>query len=167
MMGSPKDEKGGDSAERQHEVTLTKGFWLLEIEVTQEMWKSVMGENPSHFNGDNLPVEKVSWDDCKEFIKKLQHEAPEGMELRLPCESEWEYACRAGTRTAFSFGNTLNGDKANCNGKMPYGTETKGPFLKRTTPVKSYAPNAGDYTICTETSGNSVKIFTVIIRAAV
>ena len=141
MMGSPESEKERDNDETQHKVTLTKGFWLLEHEVTQKMWKSIMGENPSDFKGDTLPVEKVSWDDCKEFIKKLQGEAPEGMEFRLPTEAEWEYACRAGTTTVFSFGNSLNGDKANCDGNKLYGTNTKGPSLKITTPVMTHAPN--------------------------
>ena len=131
----------GNEDEKQHKVTLTKGFWLLEHEVTQKMWKNVMDQNPSNFKGDNLPVETVSWNDCKEFIRKLQSEAPAGMEFRLPTEAEWEYACRAGTTTAFSFGNSLNGDKANCSGIYPYGTNTKGPFLEKTTPVMTYPPN--------------------------
>ena len=74
----------------QHEVTLTKGFWLGKYPVTQAQWKSVMGKNPSCFKGDNLPVENVSWNDCQKFCKNV------GLGLRLPTEAEWEYACCAG-----------------------------------------------------------------------
>ena len=83
-----------------------------------------------------LPVECVSWNDCQEFCKKA------GLGLRLPTEAEWEYACRAGTQTAYFWGNALNGDKANCHGNYPCGTTTKGRYLQKTTPVGSYAPNA-------------------------
>jgi len=73
----------------QHQVTLTKGFWMAKTEVTQAQWKSVMRENPSEFKGNNRPVENVSWDDCQAFCQKTG--------LRLPTEAEWEYACRAGS----------------------------------------------------------------------
>ena len=141
MMGSLKSEKGRSRDETQHQVTLTKGFWMLEIPVTQLMWKSVMGKNPSWFKGDNLPVECVNWNDCQEFIRKLNGLFDSSLRFRLPTEAEWEYACRAGTITAFSFGNSLNGDKANCDGRSPYGTNTKGPYLGETTPVMTYVPN--------------------------
>ncbi|MBR6020824.1 MAG: formylglycine-generating enzyme family protein [Kiritimatiellae bacterium] len=86
MMGS----RNGDSDEQPvHEVTLTTGFWMAKTEVTQAQWKSVMGKNPSAHEGDNLPVECVSWADCQEFCEKTG--------LSLPTEAEWEYACRAGT----------------------------------------------------------------------
>ena len=97
-MGSPPSEADRDSDEAQHRVTLTRGFWLGKYEVTQGQWEAVMGSNPSHFKGSNLPVEQVSWDDCQEFIRKLNARfASEGGGYRLPTESEWEYACRAGT----------------------------------------------------------------------
>lgn len=79
----------------EHKVKLTKGFWLLETEVTQAMWQSVMGENPSYFKGDRNPVENVSWNDCQEFCKKLSQKL--GPQVQLPTEAQWEYACRAGT----------------------------------------------------------------------
>ena len=88
-MGSPMEELGRDEMETQHQVTLTKGFWMAKTEVTQTQWKSVMGNNPSYHEGDNLPVEQVSWEDCQEFCQKA--------DLALPTEAEWEYACRAGT----------------------------------------------------------------------
>ncbi|MDO4628670.1 MAG: SUMF1/EgtB/PvdO family nonheme iron enzyme [Planctomycetia bacterium] len=130
----------------QHQVTLTKGFWLLETQVTQEMWKSVMGNNPSWFKflffttRPKHPVENVSWDDCQDFCRKLTQKI--GMKISLPTEAQWEYACRAGTTTPFNFGSTLNGDKANCNGNYPYGTSTEGTYHEKTVAVKSYAPNA-------------------------
>ncbi|MBP5320902.1 MAG: formylglycine-generating enzyme family protein [Kiritimatiellae bacterium] len=139
MMGSPKTEPGRRDDEVRHQVTLTKGFWMGETEVTQKQWMSVMGENPSRFKGDGLPVEQVSWEDCQRFVTKVNREL--GFGLRLPTEAEWEYACRAGTVTAYSWGNILNGDKANCDGRHPYGTDTEGRYLERTVPVESYAPN--------------------------
>ncbi|MCP4647051.1 MAG: formylglycine-generating enzyme family protein, partial [bacterium] len=89
----------------QHQVTISKPFYLQSTEVTQGQWKVVMGSNPSHFQncGDDCPVEGVSWDDAQEFIKKLNRR--EGTDkYRLPTEAEWEYACRAGSTTRFSWG---------------------------------------------------------------
>ena len=142
LMGSPKDEEDRWYDETQHEVTLTRGFWLLETSVTQALWKAAMGENPIDFPGDTLPMAQVSWYDCAEFISKLNAAgyAPKGWMFDFPTEAEWEYACRAGTTTPFNFGSSLNGDKANCNGGVPYGT-TRGAYIEKTTPVKSYAPN--------------------------
>ncbi len=98
MMGSPPSESGRDSDETRHKVTLTKGFHMQTTEVTQGQWKAVMGKNPSYFEncGDNLPVEKVSWNDAKEFIRKL-NERDENHKYHLPTEAQWEYAARAGT----------------------------------------------------------------------
>ena len=143
MMGSPKSEDG-DSDETQHRVTLTKGYWLGKYEVTQRQWESMMGDNPSRFQSDNRPVENVSWTDCQRFITQVDAltRSQLGGEARLPTEAEWEYACRAGTTTAYSWGNALNGDKANCDGSHPYGTTTKGRCRKSTSNVGSYSPNA-------------------------
>ena len=140
-MGSPTSEEDRFDDEKLHHVRLTKGFWALESETPQALYKKIMGTNPSHFKGDNLPVETVSWDDATEFCRKLTERLPEGIKASLPTEAQWEYACRAGTTTPFSFGGVLNGDKANCNGNCPYGTSTKGTYLERTTPVKSYDAN--------------------------
>ena len=100
MMGSPEDEKYRDGDEIRHQVTLTKGFWLGKYPVTQAQWRRVMGANPSHFAGENNPVESVSWNDCKKFIKKIN--SAKGLDARFPTEAEWEYACRAGTEGAYS-----------------------------------------------------------------
>ena len=124
-------------------MVITKGFWLAETETTQAFWKAVMGQdnNPSFNKGDNLPVEGVSWNDCQVFIKKLNEKTKDkGLRFRLPSEAHWEYACRAGTTTPFSFGSMLNGDKANCNGNDPYGKVLS--KVLNTTPVGSYSANA-------------------------
>ena len=142
-MGSPSSEDGHEGDETQHRVTLTKGYWLGKYEVTQRQWESVMGNNPSYFKGGDRPVENVSWKDCQEFCRKVNDAAIQqfGGGARLPTEAEWEYACRAGTTTAFSWGNALNGDKANCNGNYPCGTTVKGCYREQTADVGSYSPN--------------------------
>ena len=143
MMGSPESEDGRDNDETQHRVTLTKGFWLGKYEVTQSQWQSVMGNNPSYFKSNDRPVENVSWEDCQQFIQKVNASAKQqlGGGARLPTEAEWEYACRAGTTTAYYWGNALNGDKANCDGNNPCGTTAKGQFKGETTSVGSYGAN--------------------------
>jgi len=127
MMGSPESEKGRDKGEPQHEVTITKPFFMGKYEVTQEQWESVMGKNPSEVKGAKLPVTRVSWDDCQEFINKLNAKTNGG--YRLPTEAEWEYACRAGTTTAYSYGGNLTKSDANIDGRS-------------TKAVGSYKPNA-------------------------
>ena len=102
MMGSYNYDDPSDEDEKgvygKHKVRITKGFWLGKYEVTQKQWQSVMGDNPSHFIDGDRPVENVSWDDCQEFIQKVNYEIRRQMggEARLPTEAEWEYACRAG-----------------------------------------------------------------------
>ncbi len=134
-LGSPKNEKGRNRNERQHEFE-TNGFWMAKYLVTQAQWESVMGNSPSYFNGANLPVEQVSWEDCYNFIKKCS--ASGG--LRLPHEDQWEYACRGGmgNKQAFYWGDILNGDKANCKGIVQYGTSDQGIYLRKTAEVGSY-----------------------------
>ena len=114
MMGSPVSEKGHRKDETQHEVTLTKPFYMGKYEVTQEQWETIMGDNPSKIKGEKLPVINVSWLDCQEFIKKLNENTNGG--YRLPTEAEWEYACRAGTTTVFSYGDSITKSDANIYG---------------------------------------------------
>jgi formylglycine-generating enzyme required for sulfatase activity len=112
MMGSPASEKGRNENETQHEVTLTKPFYMGKYEVTQEQWQAVMGNNSSSRTKEaRLPVTNVSWLDCQEFIKKLNAKTSGG--YRLPKEAEWEYACRAGTTTVYSFGDKITPQDAN------------------------------------------------------
>jgi len=133
MMGSPASEKGRQKDETQHEVTISKDYYLGVTEVTQGQYESVMGTNPSFFQGDkirgsssNHPVEYVSWKDAVEFCKKLSElpeEMTDGRVYRLPTEAEREYACRAGSKSAYSFGESSEslGDyawfKENSNGQ--------------------------------------------------
>ena len=95
VMGSPDTEEWRRNDETQHKVRITTAFYLQTTEVTQQQWQAVMGNNPSKFKGDNLPVESVSWDDAVAFCDKLRD--MECKRYRLPTEAEWEYACRAGS----------------------------------------------------------------------
>ncbi len=100
MMGS---EDGRSNERPVHRVRITQGFWMGRHEVTQAQWQAVMGTNPSSFQGMDHPVENVSWNDSQEFMGRLSEIV--GYEFRLPTEAEWEYACRAGTETAYYFGD--------------------------------------------------------------
>ena len=110
-MGSPETEEGRQDDEHQHQVTISKAFYMQTTEVTQGQWKEVMGTEPwkgKEFSecvkeGANYPASYVSWDDAVAYCKKLSEK--EGKTYRLPTEAEWEYACRAGTQTRWSFGN--------------------------------------------------------------
>lgn len=104
-MGLPSNDPGRAEDEGPiHHVTISKAFYMGKYEVTQKQWQEVMGNNPSQFKSDNLPVEQVSWEDIQGFIKKL-NEMEGKNKYRLPTEAEWEYAARAGTTTRYSFGN--------------------------------------------------------------
>ncbi|MEO1610285.1 MAG: formylglycine-generating enzyme family protein [Pseudomonadota bacterium] len=117
-MGSPEDEADRYSDEGpQHDVTFAQGFWMFETAVTQALYEAVMGNNLSNFQGVRLPVEKVSWNEAKEFIERLNARLP-GLDLRLPSEAEWEYACRAGTGTHYSFGDTIAKEQVNFDGNV-------------------------------------------------
>ncbi|GIT28582.1 MAG: hypothetical protein Ct9H300mP1_06280 [Planctomycetaceae bacterium] len=113
MMGSPETESDREDDETQHRVTITKPFYLGVTEVTQEQYQKVMGTNPSRKSrGPQNPVENVSWADAVEFCGKLSAmpaEKTAGHVYRLPTDAEWEYACRAGTTTAYSFGDDASG----------------------------------------------------------
>ena len=106
-MGSPKDEPGRDDDEGpQHDVHITRGFWLGEIPVAQCQWEAVMGSDskPSFFKGRWHPVEQVTWDECMAMAKALSDLVP-GLDATLPTEAQWEYACRAGSTGAFHDGS--------------------------------------------------------------
>jgi formylglycine-generating enzyme required for sulfatase activity len=106
LMGSPSTEVGRLSWEDQVKVTLSKGFWMAKTEVTQKQWESLMGSNPSEFEGDDLPVDSVIWDDAQKFLVKLNERLgnEDGGSMGLPTEAQWEYACRAGETDAYSGG---------------------------------------------------------------
>lgn len=141
MMGSSENEpaRGGD--ETQHKVILTKGFWMGETTVTQALWQQVMATNPSHFKGNDLPVEMVSWENCQQFLAVLNGKQPE-LNLCLPTEAQWEYACRAGSRYIFHFGNSITTEQVNYNAEYPLKGSPKGEFRQRTVGVRELPANA-------------------------
>jgi formylglycine-generating enzyme required for sulfatase activity len=141
MMGSPQSEPERLDDEQQHKVILTRGFWLAETACTQALWLAVMEDNPSSFKGDDRPVDSVSWNDAQAFIKNINTDIP-SLELHLPTEAQWEYACRAGTATPFHFGSTITTDQANFNGNYPYNKGPKGESRKKTVSVKTFSCNA-------------------------
>lgn len=114
--------------------------------ITQAQYEAVMGNNPAtQYDGDrfvapNKPVVGVSWQDAIAFCERLSEQT--GKPYRLPSEAEWEYACRAGTKTPFHFGDTIKTDLANYNGNSTYGLAPKGTYRDQTTPVGSFSANA-------------------------
>jgi serine/threonine-protein kinase len=132
-MGSPdSDPDARDDEKPQHEVNITKPFYLGKYEVTQQQWEAIMGNNPSRFKQLDDPVENVSWEDCQRFIAKL-NEKCSGADFYLPTEAQWEYACRAGTTTRFSFGD----DAAAFEDYAWFGSNAGG----RTKPIGLKKPN--------------------------
>jgi formylglycine-generating enzyme required for sulfatase activity len=151
IMGSPPDEPERRPDEGQVEVTLTKGFWMGKYEATQGQWKSAFGKLPGAATAqlpeqDGLPVGNVNFAEAEGFCRKLTERGhasgalPKEWEFRLPTEAQWEYACRAGTTTATSFGNALSSRQANFMGK-PYNGAKAGPSLGRAARVGTYPAN--------------------------
>jgi formylglycine-generating enzyme required for sulfatase activity len=139
LMGSPASEPKSYNGERpQHQVTVPN-FWMGKYQVTQAQWQAIMGSNPAQFKGANRPVEQVNWDECQEFCRKLSERT--GKRYRLPSEAEWEYACRAGTTTPFSCGETITTKLANYYGNYPYADEGKGQYREKTVDVGIFPPN--------------------------
>jgi formylglycine-generating enzyme required for sulfatase activity len=158
LMGSPHDEEGRYDDEQQHEVQITRPFYLGVHEVTQAQFQKLMGFNNSWFSPagrgkdrvkgkvtDNFPVESASWHDARTFCERLSAlpaEKKAGRRYRLPSEAEWEHACRVGTESPdpgpFHFGLSLSAKQANFNGNGPYGKAPRGAYLARPAPVGSY-----------------------------
>jgi formylglycine-generating enzyme required for sulfatase activity len=143
MMGSPDADKAASDVEKpRHRVRISKPFYLGKYMVTQEQWEAVMGNHPSNFQGPKNPVEQVSWDDCQQFLGKLnarfsrqpQAPLPDEGKFRLPSEAQWEYACRAGSTTQFYFG-----DDEKQLGQYAWYGENSG---RKTHPVGEKKPNA-------------------------
>jgi formylglycine-generating enzyme required for sulfatase activity len=158
LMGSPDSDKDAWESEKpQHEVAITRPFYLGVYTVTQEEYQGLMDKNPSYFSAKGsgqhavegmdtrrFPVEQVSWENAVAFCDKLSsvpEEKKADRVYRLPSEAEWEYACRACTNTAFWWGDKASSFQANFDGNHPYGGAEKGPYLKRPCPVGSYKAN--------------------------
>ncbi|MCP4217394.1 MAG: formylglycine-generating enzyme family protein [bacterium] len=139
-MGSPIKEKERYDDETLHDVMLTKPYWLADTTCTQDLWQAVMGKNPSYFKGGLLPVEEISWQDCVEFIGKVNKKVP-GLQLRLPTEAEWEYACRANEEKPFWFGDSITPEQVNYDGSEPYAGGEKGLYRQKTVKVKELPCN--------------------------
>jgi formylglycine-generating enzyme required for sulfatase activity len=160
FMGAAPHEEGQIEGEEQHEVEITRPFYIGVYPITQEEYARVMGTNPSWFTATGggasavrgmdtrrFPVEMVSWEDAEEFCRQLSEmpdEKKHGRVYRLPTEAQWEYACRGGASESFPFhfGDALSSDRANFDGNYPYGGAPKGKALQRTTMVGSYIANA-------------------------
>jgi formylglycine-generating enzyme required for sulfatase activity len=147
-MGSPKDEKDRDEDEVQHEVVLTKPFYLGKYEVMQAQYEALVGKekNQSKFKGPNLPMETVSWEEADSFAKEWTKKASGKCLYRLPTEAEWEYACRGGANVKESLPfhlkngptSSLSGGQINFECNYPYGAGSKGKWLERTAPCGSF-----------------------------
>ncbi|WP_293140840.1 bifunctional serine/threonine-protein kinase/formylglycine-generating enzyme family protein [Okeania sp. SIO3I5] len=140
LMGSPEIEVGrNDNESPQHNVDVPE-FFMGKYPVTQAQWQTVMGNNPSWFKGANRSVEEVSWNEATEFCQKLSRIT--GKKYSLPSESQWEYACRAGTTTPFYFGETITSELVNFDGNSTYANAPKGIYREETTDVGIFPPNA-------------------------
>ncbi len=144
-MGSPsvEEERYKDEGPK-HDVTITKPYYMAKCELTQAQLKAFYGggvwaDKDYEFEGDNLPVENISWYEAERFCKELSDKTK--LQMRLPTEAEWEFACRAGTDTPFYTGATIRPDQANYKGTKTYANGPKGLYMKTTVDVGSYDPN--------------------------
>ncbi|MES9883888.1 MAG: formylglycine-generating enzyme family protein, partial [Sedimenticola sp.] len=135
-IGSPGSEVERSSSETQHKVKISRGYWLADSACTQALWEGVTGENPSQFKGAERPVERVSWKNIEKFIARVNRAHPH-LALRLPTEAEWEYACRAGSKSPFAFGEQISSEQANYDGNYPYDNGEKGENRRETVEVKA------------------------------
>jgi formylglycine-generating enzyme required for sulfatase activity len=146
-MGCPPDELQQGNDETVHTVTLTEPFDLGQTEVTQAQYQALVGKNPSHFQGADLPVEMVSWEEARDYGARLTEKRNDARTHRLPTEAEWEYCCRGGRSASLPFGvgdgRTLTSRDANVGIHYPGGKKTDpGPSLETTRHVGSYPANA-------------------------
>jgi formylglycine-generating enzyme len=136
MGGHSKFPDLNQRGKERHRVILSQGFYLGKHEVSQAQWKKIMTSNPSQWKGDRLPVEKVNWTQAMKFCTTLTEREgstgrlPPGWKYTLPTEAQWEYSCRAGTFTLFSFGDTITKNEVNFT-----------RHVRKTTPVRKYPPN--------------------------
>lgn len=137
-MGSPRGQ--GESDEQPQHLVTMKTFLMGKFLVTQGQWKAVMGKlPPCRFKGDHLPVERISWNDAQKFCQRLSDATRRN--YYLPSETQWEYACRAGTTTPFGFGETLTVEVANFNGEHTYRQEPRGFYFHATSEGGKFPPN--------------------------
>jgi formylglycine-generating enzyme required for sulfatase activity len=138
-MGSPRRE--GNQDERPQHLVTVKSFMMSRFLITQGQWKAIMGTlPPCRFKGDHLPVERVSWKDARKFCKRLSKKTKRI--YQPPSEKQWEYACRAGTKTPFNLGETLTVEVANFNGEHTFLNEARGYYRHVTTAGGTFPPNA-------------------------
>jgi formylglycine-generating enzyme required for sulfatase activity len=158
LLGSPLSEIGRDTDEVTHWVRVASSFYMGKYEVSQQEYRAVMGTNPSYFKGDTFPVERITWFDAVQYcnIRSIKEGFSPAYTIngetviwnqkangyRLPTEAEWEYACRAGTITAFNVGDTINSTLSNYDGTYTYANSSVGIYRQRTTPVGSFPSNA-------------------------
>ena len=139
-MGSPPGEPVRKPDEDLTEVEIPHGFFLATAPVRQREWSAVMPDNPSFHAGDDLPVNAIDWHEAAAFCRHLSER--EGRAYRLPTDREWEYACRAGSTTAFTFGPRIDTTQVNYDGQHTYRASPKGPHVARPTPPGRYPANA-------------------------
>ena len=148
LMGAPEDEPESDDDERPQHLVNVPQFLMGRYPITQAQWRVVSGypqierklnPDPSRFKGDNRPVERVSWNDAQEFCQRLS--AQTGKDYRLPTEAQWEYGCRAGTKTPFHYGEIITAEIANYRGTTTYNNGPKGEYREQTIDVGMFPAN--------------------------